>query len=580
MMFRNIPSGVSATTRAMLRIARESFRGAKHRVYEFGRRISRSRPTFRRSAEFFHSFFSHRQPTSSPQGALQHDVSQYTVSDSEEELRNAQLDEAVGRYHHPPLSISPSSASEPTKIKKFRQKKSRHGYPATSVRSYQSQQSILQNSRLIPERNLLDDQHSAISAPNFNLESSLPPLIPGLNKVRKSNKSKKPHRKSAFSAHINPSVGDLQRLSLDVLGWVSNDKATPEPDSSPKTPTPKTSFRESCVMEDIISNAVPDFPNSPLLVRELHDDSNDLDWPGSATDQLTSEVIERTTPPCKPTKRSVHWFKSDSPLGPRVSSTLQYSRESSPSSEDSVLVHPSTHWPLSSFWDENVDRVMTLADDSPVASSHRGDPLTRRDMATCFTPGAWLNDNIINSYMELIVDHARQTIDNTGRHPKPSYHAFNSFFYSSLRDRGYRSVQRWALRARIGGESMLNVKTIFIPVHNHAHWTLIVVKPNDRTIEHFDSLGSPSDIHVQRVKQWLREELKGAYVESEWRVLDTPCPQQSNGSDCGVFLLTSAKLTALGQPLEYGPKDIPLIRRRIVAELINGGFNGDLNDNG
>ncbi|KAI9375137.1 hypothetical protein BJX61DRAFT_531879 [Aspergillus egyptiacus] len=232
--------------------------------------------------------------------------------------------------------------------------------------------------------------------------------------------------------------------------------------------------------------------------------------------------------------------------------------------------------PLSQKWEERVEGAMRLPGGRKVATTLSGDSLTRKDLATCFTPMAWLNDEVINAYLALIVDYMRRVHGNAGRHDKPRFHAFNSFFFSNLRDKGYESVRRWATRAKIGGEALLNVDTVFVPVHNSAHWTLIVVKPSERTIEHFDSLGSLSHRHVGIVKNWLQGELGQHYVDEEWTVLPSVSSQQDNGSDCGVFLLSNAKAVAIDiEPQSYGASDTRLLRRKIVAELMNGRLEGD-----
>ncbi|PGH34268.1 hypothetical protein GX50_02945 [[Emmonsia] crescens] len=307
--------------------------------------------------------------------------------------------------------------------------------------------------------------------------------------------------------------------------------------------------------------------------------------------------------------KEVNWFKSDSPMGRPISSVRAYdplsrvasfqphelakadaSIHSTPESMDKetpadqsvqrpqpLLRSPEAPYVkhLTAFWEAKVDRAMALPDKNVVGTTPRGDSLTRRDLNTCYTKLEWLNDEVINAYLGLIVDYAREAAGNSGRHDKPKYHAFSSFFFSSLREKGYGGVQRWAIRAKIAGEGLLRVETLFIPIHDRVHWTLMVIKPAARTIEHFDSLGSLSMAYVAKAKEWLRGELGDLFVEEEWRVLPSISPQQNNGSDCGVFLLTTAKLVSLGQPLKYGARDIPEIRKRIVAELINGGFSGD-----
>ncbi|KAL2862184.1 SUMO protease ULP1 [Aspergillus lucknowensis] len=232
--------------------------------------------------------------------------------------------------------------------------------------------------------------------------------------------------------------------------------------------------------------------------------------------------------------------------------------------------------PLAPKWETRVDEAMRLPSNRKIATTLSGDPLTKKDLATCYIPETWLNDEVVNAYLALIIDYLRRAHGNAGRHDKPRFHAFNSFFFSNLRDKGYESVRRWAARAKIGGQGLLNVDTVFVPVHNQYHWTLIVVKPSDRTIEHFDSMGSLSHRHVGLVKNWLRGELGQLYVDDEWTVLPSVSPQQNNGSDCGVFLLSTAKAVALDiDPMSYGAKNTRLLRKKIVAELMNGGFEGD-----
>lgn len=232
--------------------------------------------------------------------------------------------------------------------------------------------------------------------------------------------------------------------------------------------------------------------------------------------------------------------------------------------------------PLSATWDVCVSEIEGMNNDEQAATTLSGDPLRVRDLSTCFTSRAWLNDEVINAYLAVLVKYLRHVSRDDTEADKPKFHAFNSFFFSNLRDKGYAAVRRWATRAKIGKESLLSVDTVFVPVHHTSHWTLIVVRPGARTIEHFDSLGSLSHAHVAKIKEWLQGELGPLYVESEWNVLPSISPQQNNGSDCGVFLLTTAKAVTVGlDPLSYGAADIPIIRRKIVAELVNGGLEGE-----
>lgn len=183
----------------------------------------------------------------------------------------------------------------------------------------------------------------------------------------------------------------------------------------------------------------------------------------------------------------------------------------------------------------------------------------------------WLNDEVINGYLKMIVAHGKQNDRPT---QSPTHHAFVSFFYNNLEGKGYESVKRWASRAKIGGKNLLETEQVFIPINSGMHWTLCVVSGKNKTITHYNSLGGNGQRYVNTVKAWVKEELGSSFKESEWTlVANGESPQQANMDDCGVFTITSARQIMLGMtPMSYNAGQIPLQRKRIVAELINGGL--------
>ncbi|EXJ86537.1 hypothetical protein A1O3_03489 [Capronia epimyces CBS 606.96] len=182
---------------------------------------------------------------------------------------------------------------------------------------------------------------------------------------------------------------------------------------------------------------------------------------------------------------------------------------------------------------------------------------------------SWLNDEVINGYLKLVVAHGRQNDRPT---QVPTHHAFVSFFYNNLESKGYDGVKRWANRAKIGGKSLLETEHVFIPINSGMHWTLCVVSGKNRSVTHYNSLGGNGRRYVETVKDWVKHELGAAFKEEEWTLNAVgESPQQQNMDDCGVFTITSARQIMLGlTPMSYNPGQIPLQRRRIVAELING----------
>ena len=240
--------------------------------------------------------------------------------------------------------------------------------------------------------------------------------------------------------------------------------------------------------------------------------------------------------------------------------------------------------PLSPDWDAKVDAAMaTISFSTALATSSDGTNISRKDFGTLLPqPGrdsqsAWLNDEVLCAYLQMIVQHG---LSRTGhkRGQTPKYHAFNTFFYSSLRDGGPEKIKRWAGRAKLGGASLLSTEYIFVPVHQSSHWTLLVISPARRTIEYFDSFHGSGRRFTDNIKAWLAQELGDKWVEKEWSVYDNAgSPTQQNARDCGVFAATTARMVMLGWEPEasYREADIGCQRRRMAAELMNGGFTGD-----
>lgn len=248
--------------------------------------------------------------------------------------------------------------------------------------------------------------------------------------------------------------------------------------------------------------------------------------------------------------------------------------------------------PLTEEWERKVAAALEKRQEIRVAYTSTRNPITRRDIGmvlpqrgTPDDPSGWLNDVIIEAYLQSVVDHSNE-VSGHQRGETPKIHAFNSFFYKNLSEGGVEKVKRWAKKAKIGGKDLEKVDWVFIPVNtNGNHWTLLAVSPTRKTIEYFDSLHGRVGDRISIVKAWLKSELGSSYKDEEWRVVEDPAlppacgkgPYQANMSDCGMFTVTTAKMISLGiDPMAVDPRDMRTQRRRLVAELINGGFKGDL----
>ena len=250
--------------------------------------------------------------------------------------------------------------------------------------------------------------------------------------------------------------------------------------------------------------------------------------------------------------------------------------------------------PLTQAWEQKLATVLALGPNRTVAHTSQGTPITRRDIGkvlpqqgTQDPSNGWLNDAIIDAYLQAIVDHGNEAAGHK-RGEIPKFHAFNNFFYNNLKEGGVEKVRRWAKKAKIGGKDLLSVEWVFIPVNvGGSHWTLIAVSPTRRTIEYYDSFHGRVSSQFRDIKAWLKSELGSDYHQDEWKVVEDPMkpgmgkgPSQYNGRDCGVFTVTTAKMISLGvDPMAYGANDVPMQRKRMVAELIHGGFTDEFKPN-
>ncbi|XP_066470839.1 sentrin-specific protease 1 isoform X2 [Tiliqua scincoides] len=102
--------------------------------------------------------------------------------------------------------------------------------------------------------------------------------------------------------------------------------------------------------------------------------------------------------------------------------------------------------------------------------------ITRKDIQTLNNLN-WLNDEIINFYMNMLMERSKQK-------GFPTVHAFNTFFFTKLKTAGYQAVKRWTKKVDI-----FSVDVLLVPIHLGVHWCLAVIDFRKSTITYYDSMG-------------------------------------------------------------------------------------------
>ena len=173
----------------------------------------------------------------------------------------------------------------------------------------------------------------------------------------------------------------------------------------------------------------------------------------------------------------------------------------------------------------------------------------------------WLNDEIINFYMQMIVE-------RSGKGKFCSVYAFTTFFYPKLKEGGHSSVKRWTKKVDIFSYSIL-----LVPVHLGMHWCLATIDTEKKTITYYDGMGGNNRGCLEALTEYLKEEhktRKGTSMDmSNWsQVIAKQIPQQMNGSDCGMFTCKFAEYLSRRARISFTQQDMPYFRQRMIYEII------------
>lgn len=193
------------------------------------------------------------------------------------------------------------------------------------------------------------------------------------------------------------------------------------------------------------------------------------------------------------------------------------------------------------------------------------------EIIMCLKPKSWLNDDVINLYLELLKEREK-------REPQKflKCHFFNTFFYKKLRDAktasDFKSLGRWTTHRKLGYH-LVDCDKIFIPVHKEIHWCLAVINKKDQKFQYLDSLGGTDSQCLSILAKYYVDEVKGKTGQdidvSKWeKEFVRDLPTQENGYDCGVFMIKYIDFYSRGVGLCFKQEDMPYFRRRTAKEIL------------
>ncbi|XP_063117262.1 sentrin-specific protease 2 isoform X1 [Cavia porcellus] len=189
--------------------------------------------------------------------------------------------------------------------------------------------------------------------------------------------------------------------------------------------------------------------------------------------------------------------------------------------------------------------------------------ITRGDIQT-LKNYHWLNDEVINFYMNLLVERNK-------KQGYPALHAFSTFFYPKLKSGGYQAVKRWTK-----GVNLFEQELILVPIHRKVHWSLVVMDLRKKCLKYLDSMGQKGHRICEILLQYLQDESKtkrnidlNLLEWTRYSMKPHEIPQQLNGSDCGMFTCKYADYISRDKPITFTQHQMPLFRKKMVWEILH-----------
>ena len=104
------------------------------------------------------------------------------------------------------------------------------------------------------------------------------------------------------------------------------------------------------------------------------------------------------------------------------------------------------------------------------------------------------------------------------------------------------------------------------------HWCLAVIDMRNKEINYYDSLGRTNYNCLFALEKYLSDESmdkskKPLTMDFKIKHMDN-IPQQTNNSDCGVFVCKLAEYISGGADINFTQKNMPQFRKAMVYEIL------------
>ncbi|XP_030855061.1 uncharacterized protein LOC105447491 [Strongylocentrotus purpuratus] len=185
-----------------------------------------------------------------------------------------------------------------------------------------------------------------------------------------------------------------------------------------------------------------------------------------------------------------------------------------------------------------------------------------RDMQTLLGRN-WLNDVIINGYLEMI------DLKSRNDDGQPRIYPFFSQWYQQVNSRGETSLRRMARLI-----DLAECDWLLFPVNTGVHWYLIAINPKEKMVVSLDSLQGDNATEIVLAVQVVRSLWKEKYgLSFDCQMMVVPTPRQHNSDDCGVYLCYFAYYLSVEKDVRrMRDIDSKKYRHTMIHNLYRGSF--------
>lgn len=148
-------------------------------------------------------------------------------------------------------------------------------------------------------------------------------------------------------------------------------------------------------------------------------------------------------------------------------------------------------------------------------------------------------------------------------------HVFNTFFFGELKKDFNKICQNWSKRI-----DLFSKDYVFIPIHLTNHWALVILDFKEKKITYYDSLGGKNVGCTKLILEYVHFKISQSTKftdpqkeRNKWTISFADIPKQTNGYDCGVFVLVYCLYLSENKSIDFTQKDMLSYREKILEDI-------------